>query len=201
MEMNIITQGRVGGQVLKALKNEGLMNREAAEIFGINPTYLSMISKSSYFHKVPRKAWEVMHDWMNTGKPLKEFKSPLKKEEETAETHQAQQGLPQMREASPLPNMEDRTLKSEKLLEIDLQAPVLTSKEKKQKTAQRLRKEFEKNKPSKKEAEPPALKAEDETIILSHEGKKVDLSEIDIRTGRRITIEWIGDKITINIQR
>lgn len=201
MEMNIITQERVGGKVLKALKDEGLMNRDAAEIFGINPTYLSMISKSSYFHKVPRKAWEVMHDWDVTGKPLREFKSPLRKQAEEAEAQQAQEGIPQMREASPLPNMEDRTLKSKELLEIDLQAPALTSKEKKQKTAQRLRKEFEKNKPPKKSLSLLHSRPGDETITIPRKGEKVDLSKIDIRTGALVTFEVFDNEIQIRIRR
>lgn len=189
MEINKYTKERLAFKLLKAMNDEHLMNKEVAEIIETDAASMSYMKRVENHDKISQRVWKNIHDWDDSGKPLREYKSPLRKQAEEAEASDAEKII---QEAGKV---------VDQLLELDPQAPALTSKEKKQKTAQRLRKEFEKSRPSKKEPEPTASKPEDETIILSHEGKKVDLSEIDIRTGRRITIEWIGDKITINIQR
>ena len=89
MEMNVEIQQRVAERVLQALEQEKLMNKEAAEIFGFSPIYLSFIKRRTEFHKTLRKAWEAMHDWSQSGETLKSFKSPLKAVEELTEAEQA----------------------------------------------------------------------------------------------------------------
>ena len=89
--MNVEIQQRVAERVLLALEQEKLMNKEAAEIFGFSPIYLSFIKRRTEFHKAPRKAWEAMHDWSQTGEALKSFKSPLKAAAELTEAEQAAQ--------------------------------------------------------------------------------------------------------------
>ena len=84
-ELNDFTMERIAGKVIAAIENEKLINKEAAEILGFSPTYLSNIKRSDGFKHIPRKAWEVMHDFVNSGKPLKEYKSLIKQEVEDAQ--------------------------------------------------------------------------------------------------------------------
>lgn len=67
---------RTALKVLAAIETEKLMYKEAAEILGFSSTYLSNIKRSDGFCHVPRKAWEAMHAWAQTGKTLRGYKQP-----------------------------------------------------------------------------------------------------------------------------
>lgn len=71
--MNKVTQERVAEKVLKAISDEGLSNMEAGKILGIKPNYLSMIKRDTYYDKTPRKAWDLMKLWVDSGTTLKGY--------------------------------------------------------------------------------------------------------------------------------
>lgn len=169
--MNVITQEKVAGKVLAALKEEGLMNKEAAGIFGFSPSYLSMIIRSDTYHKVTRKAWEAMHDWSQTGNPIKGYKSPLKAVEELTETEQA------AREAEAYMKAEEQAMVPEVPA-----SPAPTAEERKQEIAAAFRKDFEQAQRGKAD-QPESPEPVEETVTVSCKEGKVDLSKLDIRTG------------------
>lgn len=200
MEMNVEIQQRVAERVLLALEQEKLMNKEAAEIFGFSPIYLSFIKRRTEFHKTPRKAWEVMHDWAQAGVTLKSFKSPLKAEVELTEAERP------AKEAEEYMKTQDHATAPAP------EAPPLTKEEKKAQKAARLRKLYERSKPPKrgpkpedvmhpdpdKQPEPGAQPGQPDTIVISREGDKVDLSKINLRTGTTIfTAEVTDNEIII----
>ena len=187
-KMNEITMEKVADLVFAAITKEGLMNKEAAEIFGFSPVYLSCIGKKKSWHHLSKKAWEIMHDWSQLGIPPREYKSPLKEAEE-ADAIEAEKIIQQAVGAA------------DKLLEIDRKEPAPDPKQKKKQTAERLRKEFDKSKPPKREPQPPASQPKEETITISREGHKVDLSNIDIRTGALVSFEVFDNEILIKIRR
>lgn len=201
MEMNVEIQQRVAERVLHALENEKLMNKEAAEIFGFSPIYLSFIKRRTEFHKTPRKAWEVMHDWSQTGETLKSFKSPLKAAAELTEAEQA------AREAEAYMKKQEETQATAPPAP---EVPLLTNEEKKAKKAARIRELYERSKPPKKAPKPDAGKPPEpaadgpidpeqpDSIIIPRGGDKVDLSKINLRTGTTIfTAEVTENEIII----
>lgn len=203
MEMNVEIQQRVAERVLQALEQEKLMNKEAAEIFGFSPIYLSFIKRRTEFHKAPRKAWEVMHDWSQTGETLKSFKSPLKAAAELTEAEQAAQ------EAEAYMKSQDQAQASTAPAP---EPPPLTKEEKKAQKIARIRELYERSKPPKKAPKPEEGKPADpagqpapesqpgqpDTIIIPRGGDKVDLSKISLRTGTTIfTAEVTDNEIII----
>ena len=203
MEMNVEIQQRVAERVLLALEQEKLMNKEAAEIFGFSPIYLSFIKRRTEFHKAPRKAWEAMHDWSQTGETLKSFKSPLKAAEELTEAEQA------AKEAEAYMKAQDQAQASTAPAP---EPPPLTKEEKKAQKAARLRAAYERSRPPKKDPKPEEGKPADpagqpaaegqpgqpDTIIIPRGGDKVDLSKISLRTGTTIfTAEVTDNEIII----
>lgn len=197
MEMNVEIQQRVAERVLLALEQEKLMNKEAAEIFGFSPIYLSFIKRRTEFHKTPRKAWEAMHDWSQTGETLKSFKSPLKAAAELTEAEQAAQ------EAEAYMKSQDQAQASTAPAP---EPPPLTKEEKKAQKIARIRELYERSKPPKKAPKPEEGKPADpagqpgqpDTIIIPRGGDKVDLSKISLRTGTTIfTAEVTDNEIII----
>lgn len=65
--MNKVTQERVAEKVLRAISDEKLLIKEAGHILGINPSYFSMIKKDTYYDKMPKKAWEALIAWADSG--------------------------------------------------------------------------------------------------------------------------------------
>ena len=196
--MNVEIQQRVAERVLQALEHEKLMNKEAAEIFGFSPIYLSFIKRRTEFHKTPRKAWEVMHDWAQAGVTLKSFKSPLKVVEELTEAEQAAKEAEAYMKAQATPEQTPAP-----------ETPPLTKEEKKAQKAARLRKLYERSRPPKRDPKPepdkpqepagqPTPEAQPDTIIIPRGGDKVDLSKINLRTGTTIfTAEVTDNEIII----
>lgn len=200
--MNVITMERVAGVVLKALKDENLMGKEAAAILDISPVYLSCIGNSKSYHHVSKGAWQVMHDWAQLGIPLKGFKPEANAGEEMSEAERAAkeaeaymkaqdqaQATPEQTPDPPVP-----------------ETPPLTKEEKKAKKAARIRELYERSKPPKKDPKPGKGSSPDQesqpgqpdTLIISREGDKVDLSKINLRTGTTIfTAEVTDNEIII----
>lgn len=65
--MNKVTMERVAEKVLRAISDEKLSIKEAGEILGVKSNYLSMIKKDTYYDKVPKKDWDSLHAWVNSG--------------------------------------------------------------------------------------------------------------------------------------
>ena len=73
--MNKVTQERVAEKVLRAVSDEKLTSKEAGEILGVKSNYFSMIKKDTYFDKVPKKVWDNLHAWVNSGSDkIKDYK-------------------------------------------------------------------------------------------------------------------------------
>jgi len=197
--MNVITMERVAGVVLKALKDENLMGKEAAAILDISPVYLSCIGNSKSYHHVSKRAWQVMHDWAQLGVPLKGFKPEAKVGEEMPEAEQAaKEAEAYMKAQGQAQATPEQTPAPE--------TPPLTKEEKKAKKAARIRELYERSKPPKKDPkpedvtqpEPGAQPGQPDTLIISREGDKVDLSKINLRTGTTIfTAEVTDNEIII----
>ena len=71
-EINEITQERIADAVLSAMKWEGLMNREVAEILNVTPADMSYIKRHK--KKVSQPVWAKLRAWMISGVPLREYK-------------------------------------------------------------------------------------------------------------------------------
>lgn len=64
--MNKVTMERVAEKVQRAISDEKLTNKEAGDLLGVKPNYLSMIKKDTYFDKVPKSVWDNLHAWVNS---------------------------------------------------------------------------------------------------------------------------------------
>lgn len=75
-------------KLLSAMKREGLMNKEVAEIFGVPASYMSDMRKHP--EKVSGLFMEKIRTWSISGKPLREYKLPTSPDTEVAEINQQQ---------------------------------------------------------------------------------------------------------------
>jgi hypothetical protein len=153
MEINEITRERIADAVLSAMKREGLLSKEAAVIFGFPASYMSSLIR--HREDVPHSAWAKMRAWMITGGPLKEYKRP----EPTLE---------------PMPGVETAPADN-----VSTTADPLPQ-EKKRGISKELREKFEQAKQNEKSAGEPTAP---EDVIIRGKNGKIDLSDLDIRTG------------------
>lgn len=146
------------------MKREALMGKDAARIFGFDASYLSAMKRRP--GDVPHSAWAKMRAWMITGGPLKEYKKP----------EQAPEPIPGV-EPAPADNVTTTA------------APL--PQEKKRGISKELREKFEQAKQNEKSAGEPTAP---EDVIIRGKNGKIDLSDLDIRTGTvaRFVIE-IGE--------
>lgn len=70
-------------KLLSAMKREGLMNKEVAEIFHVFPSYMTNMSKRP--EKVPVRFMEMIREWAISGKPLKDYQPPAVSEVQPVE--------------------------------------------------------------------------------------------------------------------
>jgi len=71
-EINELTQERITDAVLSAMKREGLMNKEVAEIIGISAVDMSTLRRRP--ENVSHPTWAKLRNWMISGTPLREYK-------------------------------------------------------------------------------------------------------------------------------
>jgi hypothetical protein len=71
-EINELTQDRIGDDLFAAMKREGLMNKEVAEILGISPVDMSNLKRHQ--EKVTQPGWTKIRNWMISGLPLRAYK-------------------------------------------------------------------------------------------------------------------------------
>ena len=76
MEINEITMERIAEKVLSAMKREGLMNKEVAEIFDCSPADLSHLKRSDCYNKISNRIKESMRAWYYSDKPLRGYTLP-----------------------------------------------------------------------------------------------------------------------------
>ena len=172
-----------------AMKREGLMNKEVAEIFDVPTYYMSNMNKHP--EKVPLSFMEKVRAWAILDIPLRGYKLPTPEEllepvpAEVSEAAKEQAQTP----APPVP-----------------ETPPLTKEEKKAQKAARIRELYERSKPPRKDPKPGKGSSPDQesqpgqpdTIVISREGDKVDLSKINLRTGTTIfTAEVTDNEIII----
>ena len=74
MEINEITMERIAEKVLSAMKREGLMNREVAEIFDVPASYMTDVNKRP--EKISMPFMEKIRAWSISGKPLRGYRPP-----------------------------------------------------------------------------------------------------------------------------
>jgi len=71
--MNDISKTNIKTKLEKAMESEDIRSSEAARIFGINPSYISMIKNPDTWVKCPISGWEEVLKWVNSGQGLKEY--------------------------------------------------------------------------------------------------------------------------------
>lgn len=71
--MNDISKTNIQTKLVKAMAAENIGPSETARIFGIPPTYISMMKNQQAWDKCPKSAWEAVLLWINSGQGLKEY--------------------------------------------------------------------------------------------------------------------------------
>jgi hypothetical protein len=71
--MNDISKTNIQTKLVKAMAAENIGPSETARIFGIPPTYISMMKNPQAWDKCPKSAWEAVLLWINSGQGLKEY--------------------------------------------------------------------------------------------------------------------------------
>jgi len=119
--MNDIIKERISLKLANALKDEGITQKEASEILGLNSIYYpSMIisGRSNQWVKVSAKAWEQVRGWVCSGETLKNYSLLTKEEKETYNKSTEQQDEAAKTEIKTPPDEPDEakrsTIKKEK---------------------------------------------------------------------------------------
>lgn len=74
--MDQIKQKELSNALTKALKDEHLWSRDAAQLLNINPVYVNWMLNPKYFDKPGSTAWKRVEDWAKTGDQLSSYKFP-----------------------------------------------------------------------------------------------------------------------------
>jgi len=209
MEMNENIQRRYADKILKAMTDEKLLTKNVAETLetdAASMSHLKNLKSPKDFKRISERVWENIRQWYYSGGLLAEFK--LKADESKSlmdlQPEQPELTVEEMAfvktDGSKFENVSGtpypEKLKPGRKPKID--------KKPKDKEAKRLkaiargviaqiRKGYE------SEHHPFTLK--DGTKVEIKGGEKIDLSQIDIRTGTVITLEVYTDHTTITIDR
>lgn len=173
-------------KLLSAMKREGLMNKEVAEIFGVPASYMTDMRKHP--EKVVVPFMEKIRTWAISDKPLRGYKPPEGPDVVSAEINQ--------QEADEARNTAEMKFRSKLAVKGLLKAhgkdvaeavaesvnteetpatpfgEVSTTREE---IAAELRREFERQQP------------QNEIVITAHKNGKVDVSRLDPRTGMLVS--------------
>jgi len=192
-------------KLLSAMKREGLMNKEVAEIFHVFPSYMSNMTKHP--EKVPERFMEMIRTWAISDKPLRGYQPEDVPDLEAAEMNQQEAN-----EARDTAEMKFRSKLAVKGLlknhKEDIAAAVAESVNTEEPTgdiqmsvipvdsygeptareqiAAALRKEFERQT---KEPQPQEV-----TVSVICKNDKVDVSRLDSRTGVIASAELFFDE-------
>ena len=167
-------------KLLSAMKREGLMNKEVAEIFGVPASYMSDMRKHP--EKVAVPFMEKIRTWSISGKPLREYKLP-----ETPETEAAAINQQDADTARDTAEMKFRSKMAVKKLAKEHAAETAaaiaegidTETDAKRQIVAALREEYERQ----NSQQMPEPTPDSETKIVAHKNGKVDVSRLDARTG------------------
>ena len=173
-------------KLLSAMKREGLMNKEVAEIFNVPASYMTGMGRHP--ENVPGPFMEKIRTWAISDKPLRGYKPPEGPDVVSAEINQ--------QEADEARNTAEMKFRSKLAVKGLLKAhgkdvaeavaesvnteetpatpfgEVSTTREE---IAAELRREFERQQP------------QNEIVITAHKNGKVDVSRLDPRTGMLVS--------------
>lgn len=183
--MNKELYEKYADKLLEAMKAEKLMNKEVAGIFHVPPSYMSDMRKHP--EKVSGLFMEKIRTWSISGKPLREYKLPTSPDTEAAEINQQQ--ADEAREKAEMKFRSKLAVKglvkkhSKEVAEAVAES-VNTEGPTKQEIATKVRKAYTRaHKPETTE----------EVTKVETKGGKVDLSEINFRSGVKLVIEIYED--------
>ena len=167
-------------KLLTAMKAEKLMNKEVAGIFHVPPSYMTNMSKRP--EKVPVRFMEMIREWAISGKPLKDYQPPAVSEVQPVE-QEATRDRAEMKFRSKLAVKGLLKEHSKEVAEAVAES-VNTEEPTKQEIATKVRKAYTRaHKPETTE----------EVTKVETKGGKVDLSEINFRSGVKLVIEIYED--------
>ena len=171
-------------KLLSAMKREGLMNKEVAEIFGVPASYMTDMRKHP--EKVAVPFMEKIRTWAISDKPLRGYKPPEAPDLEAADLNQqeADRERAEMKFRSKLAVKGLLKAHGKEVAEAVAESvnteetpatpfgEVSTTREE---IAAELRREFERQQP------------QNEIVITAHKNGKVDVSRLDPRTGMLVS--------------
>ena len=71
--MNEIAKKRIQEKLEKAMIEESLKPGQAAKLLNLIPEYISMMRKQKQWKSCPKKAWETVLSWINTGLSMEAY--------------------------------------------------------------------------------------------------------------------------------
>lgn len=169
-------------KLLSAMKREGLLNKEVADIFDVPPSYMTNMGKHP--EKISQPFMEKVRTWAISEKPLRGYKLPAGPDIEAADLNQQEvdRDTAEMKFRSKLAvkglRQEHETELAEAVAEsVNSEAPVSITRPE---LAAAIRKEYE--------------AVHDEIKIVAHKNGKVDVSKLDPRTGALAAAELFFDE-------
>jgi len=172
-------------KLLEAMRREGLMNKEAAEIFAVPASYMSDMRKHP--EKVSDPFMEKIRTWAISGKPLRDYKISMPPDTEAAAINQQQAD-----EARDKAEMKFRSKLAVKGLlrehreetaaaieqSVDTESPnVSSTADVRQEIAAAIRKEYE------------AVQPDTKITVVARKDGKVDVSKLNPKTGQIVAAE------------
>lgn len=170
-------------KLLSAMKREGLMNKEVAEIFGVPAYYMTDTRKHP--ERIVMPFMERIRTWAISGKPLRGYKLPDGPDLEAAEINQqeADRERAEMKFRSKLAVKGLLRAHGKEVAEAVAES-VNTEEPTKREVATKMRKAYTR-------AQKPETTEEVTKVVTK--GSKVDLSEINFRSGVKLVIEIYED--------
>lgn len=170
-------------KLLSAMKREGLMNKEVAEIFGVPAYYMTDTRKHP--ERIVMPFMERIRTWAISGKPLRGYKLPDGPDLEAAEINQqeADRERAEMKFRSKLAVKGLLRAHGKEVAEAVAES-VNTEEPTKREVATKMRKAYAR-------AQKPETTEEVTKVVTK--GSKVDLSEINFRSGVKLVIEIYED--------
>lgn len=74
--METINKKELSEKLRKALAEEHLWAKDAAQLLNMNPIYVSMMLNSNSFDKAGSSAWNRLNEWAETGDKILNYKFP-----------------------------------------------------------------------------------------------------------------------------
>ena len=189
--MNEITRQKIAEKLVAAITDGKLLNKDVAVKFETDSATMSHLKRPENFNRISPRVWTNFRQWYYSETPLAEFKlmeEILQPSEQTPKPAAAEAPViktegSKYQDVSSTPYPPQRIKKTDKKPK-DEEAK--SFKAEARAATRQMREEYE-------NAHHP------ESVMLK-DGSKVDLSQIDFRTGSIITIEAYADHTTITIK-